>query len=189
MLEDPRVMSKFCGHETRMHFLLKALPEGSVIRQPGVSPNQWATVLQGFDIGIAPMDLRLVDAVVKEEPDGPRYSYDERRSWLKLVEYLCAGVPFVATKCASYDELGRHGKLVENTPDAWYAGLKSRVDSLVHFKEDAWKTRGWALKRLTAEHNADNLIALYDRIGKDTQVRKGIARLPDVAYVSHASAS
>jgi len=184
MLENPKVKFKFCGHETRLDFLMSELPEGAVIRQPGVAPTQWPMVLQGFDIGIAPMDMRLVDSVVKEEPGGPKYSYDERRSWLKLVEYLCAGVPFVATRCASYAELGRHGKLVDNMPDDWYAGLKSRVDSIALFKEEAWKARRWALKRLTIENNADRLIALYDRIGKDTQVRKGAARLPDVLYVT-----
>jgi len=172
MEEDERVVFKFCGSENRLGFLLGALPEGRVWRQPGVPATDWPQIVVTFDIGIAPMDMRPVPSSTGNEHG--EYSYDERRSWLKLVEYCCGGVPFVATRCAAYEDLARYGKMVDNTADEWYAALKSRVDGLQFFYEDGKKTRAWALKKLTQENNAHRLIELYRKIGEEAQARNGM---------------
>jgi len=180
MAEDDRVVFKFCGNEERLNYIWKDFPEGRVIRQPGVRPVDWPKVVSMFDIGIAPLDLRPCPANTGNEHGV--YSYDERRSWLKVVEYVCAGVPFVATKSAPYEDLARFGKVVENTPDAWYKALKSTVLALDHFKAEARKNRKYGLKRYTQENNAKRLIDLYTTIGEETQARQGF-RLPNVIYV------
>ncbi|MBU0598852.1 hypothetical protein KKF61_07770, partial [Patescibacteria group bacterium] len=172
MEENPRVVFKFCGNEDRLDFLFREFPKDRFVRQPGVSADHWPQVVASFDIGIAPMDMRVVEDNTGAGNDG--YSYDERRSALKLVEYVCAGVPFVATDCAPYKELGRFGKLTENGADNWYKALKSRVDGLDHFREEAAKNRKWAMKRLTQEANAEKLIQLYIRIGEETQAKRGM---------------
>ncbi|KKL96189.1 hypothetical protein LCGC14_1847010, partial [marine sediment metagenome] len=152
-----------------------------------VAPYDWPKVLSMFDIGIAPMDMRPVPAFTGKpvDPDA-RWSYDERRSWLKLVEYVCAGVPFVATDCQPYQELGRFGKLVKNGPgtdaeENWYRALKSRVDGLGHFREQGLKNRAYGMKKLTQEANSKRLIKLYVQIGEEAQAREGL-RLPGVRY-------
>jgi len=185
MAERPNVYFKFCGHEKRMDWLLEQLPEKQLIRQGGVSPADWPKVVATFDVGIAPLDMRVREDGTGAGNEG--YSYDERRSWLKLVEYLCAGVPFVATNAAPYEELGRFGKLTVNTPEAWYEALKSRVDGLPAFKAEAQKNRRYAMRRLTAEANAERLIAFYDQIAADVQNRRNGAKLPDVEYVELAA--
>ena len=180
MQENPNVYFKFCGHDERLKFMLDKLPEGRVIRQIGVDPTHWPQVLGTFDIGIAPLDMRECESVVG---DVTGYSYDERRSWLKLVEYICAGVPFVATDAAPYHELGKYGKLVPNTAEAWYEALKARADSLPTFYAQAMETRKYGLKKLTIEANAERLVTLYTRIGEETQARRLGAKLPGVLYV------
>lgn len=180
MDENPLVVLKFCGHESRLDFLWETLPKPQFIRHGGVAPEDWPQVVSTFDIGIAPLDMRPVEDGTGAGNGG--FAYDERRSWLKLVEYVCAGVPFVATNAAPYRELGRFGKLVENTPKAWYEALKSRIDGLAHYKAEAWKGREWAMKHLTQEANAGRLMALYERIGLETQSKRG-ARLPDAIYL------
>lgn len=185
LAERPNVYLKFCGHDERLKFLWEKLPKGKLIRQDGVDPKHWPHVVASFDIGIAPMDMREV--LTNTGKENPGYSYDERRSWLKLVEYLCAGVPFVATDCAPYKELGRFGKLVANTPDAWYAALANRLDGLGYFYAEAMKNREYALKKLTVEASADRLIQLYVRVGEETQVRRLGAKLPDVLYITPAA--
>ena len=172
MEEDDRVCFKFCGSDDRMAFLLDKLPQDQLYRQPGVTAEDWPNVVATFDIGIAPMDMRPVVAGTGNEHG--EYSYDERRSWLKLVEYACGGVPFVATKCASYVDLERHGKMVENTPETWYTALKSRVDGILHFYTEAMAARQNNLKRLTIENNAQKLIDFYFQIGEETQARAGL---------------
>lgn len=180
MRENPKVHLKLGGHDSRLDFMFKDLPKEQVIRQRGVDPDRWPSVISSFDIGIAPLDLRECESVVGTVTGK---SYDERRSWLKLVEYLCAGVPFVATDCAPYKELGRFGKLVPNTVEAWYDALKSRVDGLPYFYAEAMENRKYAMKKLTIEANAENLIRLYTRIGEETQVRRLGAKLPEVLYI------
>jgi glycosyltransferase involved in cell wall biosynthesis len=172
MEENKNVVFKFCGNDNRMQFLLDRLPEEQVYRQVGVTAKDWPYVVSTFDIGIAPMDMRPVPSNTGNEHG--EYSYDERRSWLKLVEYACGGVPFVATDCAAYDDLARHGKMVENTPEAWYEALKSRVDNLPHFYKEALSTRKNNLKRLTIENNAQRLIDFYFQIGEEAQANQGM---------------
>ena len=181
LTEFPNVVFKFCGNDDRLDPLWKKLPEKQFIRQPGVLPrSHWPVVVSTFNIGIAPMDMRLVEG--QTESNINEYSYDERRSWLKIGEYLCAGVPFVATDCQPYRELARCGKLVQNTGDAWYEALKSRVEGLAFFREEALKNRKWALKKMTIESNADRLIRLYMRIGEEAQAKAGL-KVPLTAYV------
>lgn len=134
-----------------------------------------------FDIGIAPLDPRPTSTFT-EAPDR-EVSYDERRSGLKLVEYVCCGVPFVASDGAPYHELGRFGKLVEDTEEAWYRALAERIQGLAHFKADAQARKPWAMKRLTIEANAERLVELYARIQAEQQSRRANARLPETVYV------
>ena len=178
--EFPNVFFKFCGHETRLNYLFEALPR--VIRQDGVLPRDWPHVVSSLDIGLAPLDMR--EASDNTGANNHGFSYDERRSWLKLVEYLCAGVPFVATDSAPYRPLARFGSLVQNTPEHWYTAIKSVVQSLRWFREDADKSRAYALKHYTIENNARALLDLYEKIGVETQIRRMGAKLPNVLYVS-----
>ena len=180
MDENKNVVFKFCGNDDRMQFQLDRLPQDQVWHQIGVTAEDWPHVVATFDIGIAPMDMRPVDSGTGKEHGA--YSYDERRSWLKLVEYACGGVPFVATKCASYEDFARYGKMVENTPEAWYEALKSRVDGIQHFYTDAMKSRNNSLKRLTIENQAKNLVDFYFRIGEEVQGRQGMV-FPDMLAI------
>ena len=180
--EFPHVDFKFCGNDDRLDFLWKELPKDQFIRQNGVLPRKdWPQVVSQFSIGIAPMDMRPVEGKTASQVNN--YSYDERRSSLKLTEYLCAGVPFVATRCHPYEELGHLGKLVENTPDAWYNALRERILGYDHFKTEAMKNRQWALKKLTIENNAERLIRLYAKIGEEAQARTGL-RVPNTTFVN-----
>lgn len=184
--ERDDVLFKFCGNESRLEFLLSELPEDKVFMQDGVVPDDWPSVLPTFDIGIAPMDMRPVDNYTDSSVED--YSYDERRSYLKIVEYLCAGVPFVATDCLPYRELKQFGKLVNNTEDSWYEALKARADSLQFFKKEAQDRKPWALKRYTIENNAERLIQMYIKIGESAQAKAGM-RLPNTAYVDPSKAT
>ena len=180
MEEDERVVFKFCGNEGRLDTWLMELPEKQMVKQQSVSPSDWPRIVATFDIGVAPLDMRPVESKLGNEHG--EYSYDERRSWLKAVEYACAGVPFVATKSATYEDVGHLGKLVETGEQYWYEALKTRVDSIAHFKKEAQDRRDWALKKYTIENNTGRLIDFYRKVILDAQIRRG-ARLPDVIYL------
>jgi len=180
----PQARLKFCGHEGRLDTWLSRYGE-RVIRQVGVRPDHWPQVVATFDIGLAPLDTRPLDPPWRE--GAPVCGYDERRSWLKGAEYLTAGVPWVGSRCLPYQDLARWGKLVENTPDAWFAALDNMIERLAYEKQQAWERRRWALKKITLEGNIENYGEIMGRIMTAKHIRGG-HRLPEITYVAQATA-
>lgn len=175
----PQARLKFCGHENRLDYIFERWGD-KVIRQPGVKPEHWPAVVSTFDVGLAPLDTRPLDPPWRE--GAPVASYDERRSWLKAVEYLSAGVPWVASSSATYADLARWGTLAENTLDGWFLALDKKLAHLAYEKQLAWERRRWALKHVTFEPNANRYGDTFGRISAEKQARLG-ARLPAVRYV------
>lgn len=177
----PTARLKFCGHEGRLDEIVFKKWGERVVRQSGVKPEHWPMVVSTFDVGLAPLDTRPLDPPWRE--GAPVASYDERRSWLKGIEYLCAGVPWVGTDCATYTDLRRHGTLVENTPDAWFKALNHKLTHLAAEKQLAWEKRAYALRKFTMEANANAYGDVFGRIIAEKQARSG-AKLPGVRYVA-----
>lgn len=176
----PNARLKFCGHEGRLDYVFERWGE-RVVKQAGVKPEHWPMVVSTFDVGLAPLDTRPLDPPWRA--GAPVAAYDERRSWLKGVEYLCAGVPWVATDCATYTDLRRHGTLVENTAEAWFKALDHKLTHLAAEKQLAWEKRGYALRKFTMEANANAVGDVFGRIIAEKQAKNG-ARLPGVRYVA-----
>ena len=184
MTEYPQVRLKFCGHEQRIDWLLAKLPEGRIIRQQGVKPEHWPYVVSSFDVGLAPLDMRPVPSnTIEGQPkwEGGQYSYDERRSWLKGVEYLCAGVPWLATRSETYIDLKRHGVLVENGEENWYAAMRGMVENIGSRKRLAAEKKAWCIKKFSMEANVQTYVDVYERIGNLKRTRGG-ATLPNIFW-------
>ena len=186
----PQVRFKFCGHEGRLDYILNRWGD-KVVRQTGVKPEHWPYIVATFDIGLAPLDMRPVPEEMGhgKNPEQRKYSYDERRSWLKGVEYLCAGVPWVATRSATYEDLSRHGIMVENRDSLsldersnnWYNALSSAIENIAARKTLAADKKKWAIKRWSMEANVPVYIAAFERIGNLKQA-KGTGTLPGVFW-------
>lgn len=181
--KHPHLRLKFCGNEQRLDTWLNRWGE-RVIRQGGVRAEHWPGVVGTFDIGVAPLDLRKLDPW---REGGPVASYDERRSWLKGVEYLSAGVPWVGSASLTYDDLARHGTLVESTPEAWFKALDHKITHLAAEKQLAQEKRRWALKRYTMEANVARYGEILGRVIAEKSVKAG-ARLPGITYVQQVAA-
>jgi glycosyltransferase involved in cell wall biosynthesis len=111
-----------------------------------VEVRGWATgaalaaVKKEIDLGVAILSDQFLNTIA---------------SPLKVLEYLSAGLPFVATRLAGIARLvrdGEHGRLVENTPQAWadaidflYAdfGRYRRMADACHdlAREHSWENR------------------------------------------------
>ena len=175
----PQARLKFCGHEQRLDYILNRWGD-RVIRQGGVKPEHWPMVVSTFDIGVAPLETIALDPPWRE--GAPIASYDERRSWLKAVEYVTAGVPWAGSHSRTYDDLAHMGRITANTPDAWFATLDDLIANLDGHKRLAWDRRQWALRKLTLEGNIGRYQGIIERIIAESQTKKG-ARLPGVIYV------
>ena len=173
----PQARLKFCGHESRLNEYFAPFKD-CIIRQDGVKPEHWPAVVSTFDVGLAPLDLR---PLAPWREGGPVASYDERRSWLKGIEYLTAGVPWVGSDSATYRDLARWGRLVPSTPDAWFTALDSILTNLTYAKSLAWERRRWARKPLTMEANVNLYGDTFGRLLAEKQTRAG-AHLPGIVY-------
>jgi glycosyltransferase involved in cell wall biosynthesis len=116
----PQVKVMICGSDRRIVEHL-SLPHDRIIYRPWVPYNEWAQVLANFDIGIAPL----------------YGSYDERRSWIKVLEYMVMKIPWVASEGPAYQDLRAYGWLVKNTPSSWERVLLDIVDHLGDYKNEA----------------------------------------------------
>ena len=174
----PNLRLKFCGTEARLDHVLNRWGD-RVIRQEGVRPEHWPLVISSFDIGVAPLDMRPLEP---KYPSSPRASYDERRSWLKGVEYLCAGVPWVGSKSLTYAELSPHGTLCDPSADGWFNALNDKIADLAGAKAVAWQRRAWAMRRMTFEANVGNYNALFERMIAERAGPNG-AHLPGIIYI------
>lgn len=116
----PQVRVMVAGADARLLAQLP-IPAEQKIQQPWVPYADWARTLAKYDIGLAPLH-------------GP---YDERRSWIKALEYMVMKIPWVASEGAPYRELHPYGWLVKNTPSAWERILLDMVDHLADYKRTA----------------------------------------------------
>lgn len=164
---DSRVCIKICGNDSRVLDALN-IPADQKIHQAGVAPKDWCKVVGTFDIGVAPLDMR----------DGKK-SYDNHRSWIKVLEYLLACVPWVATESDVYAELAAHGTVVQNSPETWAMELKRLIQNIDQAKRFARRQRhiGW---NLTIEQNIEGIIQAYANI-KQLTVRD----LPEVWAINY----
>lgn len=116
----PAVKVMICGNDRRIFDRLP-LPAEQKILHPWVPYEKWPKVLAKFDIGLAPL----------------QGAYDERRSWIKVLEYMVMKIPWVASGGPAYNELRPYGWLVENTSDAWERVLLDVIDHLDEYKAEA----------------------------------------------------
>ncbi len=115
---------------------------------PYVTHDKWHTILKQFDIGLV---------VLAQQ-------YDRRRSWIKAVEYLLMGIPWVGTNYPIYGGLEKYGITVENTYREWHDGLTEVVQNYGKYKERAEEGKEYIIKHLDIRKNLDKVIESYQSI-------------------------
>jgi glycosyltransferase involved in cell wall biosynthesis len=144
----PQVKVMICGDKRVADQI--TIPDGQKIFQPFVPVNEWPKVLSNFDIGLAPL----------------QGLYDDRRSWIKVLEYMVMKIPWVASAGAAYQELSEYGRLVKNTPKNWESAILEMVDHLAEAREIA---RGKSYQYGIAQDvnsNVDAIVNIYQDIVK-----------------------
>lgn len=153
-----------CGNDNRI-FEQLPVPYDQKALQPGVAASEWPKTVKGFDIGVAPLFG----------------IYDQRRSWIKGIEYSLAGVPWVGTDGEVYRDIADTGALVPNGVDAWEAALEQKIANLKAEQVVMASRIPEAQQRFLVDNNLDKFEAVYRQIIADFQGTK--ARLPGVVWV------
>lgn len=134
---DPRVSKLFILPRKRIEF------------QKKVPHSEWHTVLKRFNIGLVPL----------------AGEYDKRRSWIKALEYLIVGIPWIGTNYDIYGGLEHpYGLMVENTYRSWYDGLHEMITNYPYWKKVAEAGRAMVLKSYAIDLNVDKIIDTYEVI-------------------------
>jgi glycosyltransferase involved in cell wall biosynthesis len=138
-----------CGKDRRIFEQLQ-LPLEQKIYHPWVPYPDWPQVLATFDIGLAPLH-------------GP---YDERRSWIKVLEYMVMKIPWVASEGPAYNELRPYGWLVKNTASAWERVILDMVDHIDDYRTEAAREPYLFGIGKSIDENVDKVIATYEAIAQ-----------------------
>lgn len=143
----PQVKFMICGSDVRVLNLLD-IPSHQKFHQPWVPYSEWAQVLGKFDIGLAPLFG----------------AYDERRSWIKVLEYMIMKIPWIASEGAAYNELRTYGWLVKNNAGAWERVLLDMIDHLESYKAEAAQDPYLFGISQGIDENVEKIIATYTEI-------------------------
>lgn len=168
----PQVLLKICGNDRRIYEQLPVSIHQKK-HQPGVSPNDWPKQVKSFDIGVAPLFGW----------------YDQHRSWIKGIEYMLAGVPWIGTDGGpngAYADLAPLGRLVKNTPDDWERTLSYYIDNLENEQHRYKEFIPLSQRKFIVDYNLDVFARVYKKIIKDFQ-ESGAGReimLPGVVHVN-----
>jgi len=143
----PNVKVMVCGNDARV---IESIPVSArqKLFHPWVPYQQWPSVLAKFDIGLAPLSGE----------------YDERRSWIKVLEYMVMKIPWVASDYPPYQDFRKHGWLVNNQPDAWERVLLDMVDHLADYKQEAAHEPYLMGLSLSIDENIENVASIYSNI-------------------------
>jgi len=162
----PNVVWMICGNDPRIYDQLP-VSRAQKIQQPGVEPTKWPSIVKVFDIGVAPLF-------------GP---YDQRRSWIKGLEYMLAGVPWIATAGEPYRDLSQFGALIKNDVDEWEGTLEEYVTKISSYQEMANQYTELATAWF-ASNQTDTYKNVFESIINNSRERSGVGRLPGIYYVS-----
>ena len=160
----PEVLWLICGNDPRLYSQLPVHRDNKHW-QHGVEPSQWPQIIKTFDIGVAPLY-------------GP---YDQRRSWIKTLEYGLAGVPWVATEGEPYRDHTGLGTLIKNDPLTWERGIEQLIANLPTAQDLAAQRvelyRQWLIEQQVATYGK-----VFGQIQQDFTLDH--TRLPNIHRVS-----
>lgn len=142
------VRVQICGD--RRVFDKVDLPEDKKIFQDYVPYDKWANVVANFDIGLAPL----------------HGVYDNRRSWIKPLEYMLLNIPWVASDFDAYEELKPYGKIIKNTSDEWETAILDIIDHYDDYKKKVMgEPHEFALAQ-DANKNVNQILSVYAEIAE-----------------------
>ncbi len=143
----PNIKVMICGSDKRIIEKL-GLPVKNVLQRPWVPHSHWPNHLAEYDIGLAPLGG----------------AYDDRRSWIKVLEYMVMKIPWVATDSPAYSDLRAYGWLVKNTAGAWERVLMDMVDHLEEHKAEAARDAYLFGIAQNIDEHVEEIIKVYNTV-------------------------
>lgn len=110
--------------------------------------NNWYATLNSFTVGVAPL----------------AGTYDNFRSWIKVMEYMLMRKPWVASNVFPYQSLDQFGTLVRNKTKDWESAI---LDAVYHPDEQKINSGYCYALQQDIDLNIEKVIAIYQKVIDD----------------------
>jgi glycosyltransferase involved in cell wall biosynthesis len=147
IMEDKRIVVALTGDD-RVFAKLTPLSPSHKVTMHWETYARYSKNLSQFDIGVLPLC-------------GP---YDDRRSWIKPMEYSSMGIPWIGSNRPPNVVPVGTGVLVENTIEDWYKAFRNMVDNLDEITRKSRSLAPSIMDYYDIDNNADLLYNTYERI-------------------------
>jgi hypothetical protein len=146
----PEVKLMICGNEQWVKDeLAKRIPPEQLIFKDWVPNEQWPYVVANFDIGLAPL----------------AGSYDDRRSWVKCMDYALLGIPFCYSRRPPYKSV-QGGIGVRNKRKNWLVALSRLIENSDTREKFSNIGRAWSWRHGNIQGHINVYLNMFDKVLK-----------------------
>lgn len=135
------------GLSTRLYEALN-IPKERLVIFPDVSVEASPFIINNIDLGLAPA----------------AGDFDQRLSWIRVLEYMVMKIPWIASDQLPYKELSSYGHLVPNSPYAWEMVIDEMIDHIEVFRNEAAKEPYVFALSQDVNENVFKVLSIYDSI-------------------------
>jgi len=144
----PEVKLMICGNEQWVKDeLAKRIPEEQLIFKGWVPNEEWPRVVANFDIGLAPL----------------AGSYDDRRSWVKVIDYTILGVPWVASNRPPYKSV-QGGIKIHNKRKGWLRAIRTLLDKPSTYQRLSETGLRWSRAYAGIQNHCNVYLNMFDKV-------------------------
>ena len=113
--------------------------------------TEWYECLSKMDVGIAPLDS----------------DFDQRSTWLPVLEYSAARIPWVGSRSFAYQDLQSFGWLVENKKEVWKRILWDVIEHVEDYKVDVMRNAFLFGLSKSIDDNVSILLDTYSELSNN----------------------
>lgn len=146
-VDDPEVKMMLCGGSPQICLLFAGISSQLIIH-PWMPVRDWASYIDLFDVGVAPL----------------AGLYDDARSWIKVLELMVMKKPWVTSDRVPYRPLAQYGSMVDDSVKGWEAAIR---DALYHPDQDKVEKGYEFALNMSVTANTDRLISTFMAIKED----------------------
>lgn len=153
-----KALERICSRRSDIHIFISNLsirlyedlnvPKERLIIFPNVSIEGTPFLMNNIDLGLAPA----------------AGDFDQRMSWIRVLEYMVMKIPWIASDQLPYKELSYYGHLVPNSPYAWEMVILEMIDHMDVFRSEAAKEPYLFALSQDINENIFKVLSIYDSI-------------------------
>ena len=146
----PEVKLMICGNEQWVKDKVSdMIPQEQLIFRDWVPNEEWPHTVANFDIGLAPL----------------AGSYDDRRSWIKCMDYALLGIPFCYSRRPPYKSV-QGGIGVRNKRKNWVTAMRVLIENGGTREKLSNIGKSWSWRHGNIQGHINVYLNMFDKVLK-----------------------